>query len=633
MSLPESPPEPYGRPNRGALVTQGWSKAADKRPTSRNIGVLTRLLPYILSKPLDLAAALFFLALAAAATLGLTFVMRLLVDRGLSSGVAHDIDLYFLLLGGVALIMAVSSAVRFFYVTKIGERVVADLRRDVYAHLLTLSPSFFHGARGGEAISRLTTDAAQIENLVGSAASIALRNLVVVAATLVLLVVISPLLAGFLLLLIPGILIPLFAMGGRVRKLSTVSQDKIAAAASQATETLDAIETVQAFGREDYARNAFSRAIDATFEAARRRIRMRAWLTAFMISFIFCGISGVLWFGAHQVLHNAMTPGALTQFVFLSIVAASGMAALAEVWGDVMRATGATERLMEILATPPDIVSPAAPVPIVLPQSGSGPIIRFQRLSFHYPQAQGLTALRELSFEIEPGELVALVGPSGAGKSTIFKLLLRFYDPDEGQIFLGNTEARQADPKVWRRHFASVSQDASLFTGSARSNIQFGNLSADEEAILTAAKRAEAWPFIDAREQKLDSPLGERARGLSGGERQRLVIARALVRDAPILLLDEATSALDAENERLVQKALEEARKGRTTLVIAHRLATVKQADRILVLDGGRLVETGTHTSLIAQEGLYAHLAKLQFAADPDEGPAGRKDQALQPSI
>lgn len=627
-------PAPANRPSSGTIAVQSWNRDGDKRGRSTDLRILARLWPYVWRRPADLAAAVFFLLLAAAASLSITGGARLLVDRGFGSGRAEGIDRWFLLLAAIAGVMAVASACRFYFVTKIGERVVADLRRDVYAHLLGLSASWFAKVPAGEAISRLTTDAALIETLVGSSVSIALRNIITTLAALVLLAVISPLLTGLLLLLIPAILVPLFALGGRVRRLSTLSQDRVADAASNASEAIEAREIVQAFGREDFAIARFSGAVEAAFAAARRRIRARAFMTALLISLIFGGIAGVLWFGARQVMTDGMSPGALAQFVFLAIFAASGAASLTEVWGDVQRATGAAQRLVEILDTEPAIRAPAHPrrLPDVSgSRQGLGEII-FDNVRFSYPAAEPLprpgphpdpaagppmaplAALHGVSFHIKPGENVAIVGPSGAGKSTLFKLLLRFYDCDAGAITMDGVEALGADPREWRQRFAYVSQDAALFSGSASDNIGFGRADAPEAAIRDAAARAEALGFIEAREGGLHAPLGDRARGLSGGERQRLVIARALVREAPVLLLDEATSALDSRNEQLVQKALSEAMTGRTTLVIAHRLATVLRADRILVMDNGRIVEEGPHTDLVARNGLYARLASLQFA-------------------
>ena len=601
------------RPSIGARQKSLTSDAAAKRPRSSDLRPLTRLLPYLAKRPKDLAAAGLFLILAAGATLALPLAARALVDQGFAVATPEAVNRWFGLLVGVALCMAIFSAARFYFVTKLGERVVADLRGDVYNRLISLSPSYYARVRTGEALSRLTVDATLIESLVGSSASIAIRNSVMLVGGLAMMVATSLKLTGMVLLIIPAVLIPLFVIGKRVRSLSTTAQDKVAEASAEASESLDAIETVQAFGREDRAKARFNFAIEASFDAARKRIAARSFMTAFAIAIVFCGISFVLWYGARAVMAETMTPGALTQFVFLAVLIGSGVGALAEVWGDVQKAAGATERLSEILDEVPDIATPANPVSFP-PHVGGH--VRFNNVAFAYPTDQDRSALKGVSFEVKPGETVAIVGPSGAGKSTLFKLLLRYYDPASGSITLEGIDARATNPKDWRGQFAYVSQNPDLFTGTALDNILFGNGNATDEQARQAAHQAEADPFIQARLGGYNKPIGDRGRALSGGERQRLAIARALVRDAPVLLLDEATSALDAENERLVQKAFDEAMATRTTLVIAHRLATVQRADRIIVLDQGVVAEQGTHATLIAQGGIYAHLANLQFDAN-----------------
>jgi ATP-binding cassette subfamily B protein len=598
------------RPSRGAVQAELTADAAQKRGRSSDLRPLTRLIPYIQRRPKDVAAAAIFLLLAAAATLALPVAARALVDRGFATATPQAVNQWFLLLVVVALCMAVFSASRFYFVTKLGERVVADLRADVYDRLIGLSPSYFARVRIGEALSRLTVDATLIESLVGSSASIAIRNLVMLAGGLSMMVVTSLKLTFMVLLIIPLVLVPLFTIGRRVRALSTSAQDRIAEAAAEASESLDAVETVQAFGREDYARSRFRQAIETSFAAARRRIAARSLMTAVAIAIVFCGISFVLWEGTRSVLAGSMTPGALTQFVILSVLTGSGVGALAEVWGDVQKAAGATQRLSEILDEVPEIGAPAAP--LTFPAQAPG-LVSFKDVAFAYPSDGERSALKGVSFEIKPGQTVAIVGPSGAGKSTLFKLLLRYYDPASGVIEVDGIDARDTDPVDWRRRFAYVSQNPDLFTGTAMDNILFGNEGATSQMAQEAARRAEAEPFILARLGGYDKAIGDRGRALSGGERQRLAIARALVRDAPVLLLDEATSALDAENERLVQKAFDEAMANRTTLVIAHRLATVQRADSIIVLDDGKVAEQGTHSELVAKGGLYAHLAKLQF--------------------
>jgi len=598
------------RPSRGAVQAELTADAAAKRGRSSDLRPLTRLIPYIQRRPKDVAAAAIFLILAAAATLALPVAARALVDRGFATATPQAVNQWFLLLVAVALCMAVFSASRFYFVTKLGERVVADLRADVYDRLIGLSPSYFARVRTGEALSRLTVDATLIESLVGSSASIAIRNLVMLAGGLSMMVVTSLKLTFMVLLIIPLVLVPLFTIGRRVRALSTSAQDRVAEAAAEASESLDAVETVQAFGREDYARSRFRQAIETSFAAARRRIAARSLMTAVAIAIVFCGISFVLWEGTRSVLANSMTPGALTQFVILSVLTGSGVGALAEVWGDVQKAAGATQRLSEILDEVPEIAAPAQVVSFPAEAPGH---VSFKDVAFAYPSDGERSALKGISFEVKPGQTVAIVGPSGAGKSTLFKLLLRYYDPSAGAIEVDGIDARDTDPIAWRHRFAYVSQNPDLFTGTAMDNILFGNEGATSDMAQDAARRAEAEPFILARLGGYDKAIGDRGRALSGGERQRLAIARALVRDAPVLLLDEATSALDAENERLVQKAFDEAMANRTTLVIAHRLATVQRADWIIVLDDGKVAEQGTHSELVAQGGLYAHLAKLQF--------------------
>jgi ATP-binding cassette, subfamily B, bacterial len=598
------------RPSLGALQAELTADAAAKRGRSSDLRPLRRLIPYIQRRPMDVAAAAIFLILAAAATLALPVAARALVDRGFATATPEAVNRWFLLLVGVALSMAVFSASRFYFVTKLGERVVADLRADVYDRLISLSPSYFARVRTGEALSRLTVDATLIESLVGSSASIAIRNLVMLAGGLSMMVVTSLKLTFMVLLIIPLVLVPLFTIGRRVRKLSTTAQDRIAEAAAEASESLDAVETVQAFGRVDYVRGRFRQAIEISFDAARSRIAARSLMTALAIGIVFSGISFVLWEGTRSVLAGSMTPGALTQFVILSILTGSGVGALAEVWGDVQKAAGATQRLSEILDEVPDIAGPATPKSFAADAPG---FVSFKDVAFAYPSDSARNALKGVSFDVRPGQTVAIVGPSGAGKSTLFKLLLRYYDPALGSITLDGINARDLEPDSWRDRFAYVSQNPDLFTGTAMDNILFGNAQATHAMAQDAARRAEAEPFILSRLGGYDQAIGDRGRALSGGERQRLAIARALVRDAPVLLLDEATSALDAENERLVQKAFDEAMSNRTTLVIAHRLATVQRADWIIVLDNGQVVEQGTHHDLVAKGGLYAHLAKLQF--------------------
>jgi len=601
-----------GRPTEGAALASQIAEAVNKRPRRKDLRPLGHILPFIVAHKANAFAALFFLLLSTASTLGLTVALRSVVDHGFVTGSSQALNRYFLIMVAVALALAAASALRYFFVTKLGEMVVADLRKAVYAHTLTLDQSYFLNTRIGEVLSRLTTDITIVETMVGSAASIALRNLLSLIGGLGLLFIVSPKLTGLIVLLVPIILVPLFLFGRRVRVLSVSAQDRFADAVGFAGESLDALDTVQAFGREKSAAKRFAEAVDMAFRASLTRIEARAIMTAMVIGLIFSGVAVVLWLGAQAVLSGTMTGGALVQFLFLSVMAAAAVGALGEVWGDVQKASGAMERISELLNARPSIAAPARPRPLPSPSKGE---IAFDDVVFAYPGRPDMPALRGLDLRVRSGETVALVGPSGAGKSTVLRLLLRFYDPQSGSIRLDGVDLREADPQQVRARMALVAQDAPLFSGSALDNIRYGREEASIDAIMAASRAAEADGFISALPQDYDTPVGERAKTLSGGQKQRLAIARALVRNAPVLLLDEATSALDAENERLVQQALHDAMTGRTTLVIAHRLATVQRADRIVVMDAGRVVEQGTHTDLVAQGGLYAKLAKLQFGA------------------
>jgi ATP-binding cassette subfamily B protein len=600
-----------GRPGRGAAFSATMLREGAKRERTRDVRPLAALAPYLMRRKGLVAGALAMLVLASAVTLTMPIALRRLVDQGLGRGNVGLVDQYFLGVIGLALLLAAASALRFYFVSRLGERVVADLRADVYANVVTLSPGFFARTATGEALSRLTSDAQVIETLVGASASVALRNIVTTVGGMVLLLLTSAKLTGLLLLMVPVLMAPLFALGKRVRKFSVDAQDRLADASSAAAEALDGIETVQAFGREKAEAGRYRDALNGAFAASLKRIGARAVMTAGVMALVFCGVAGVLWFGAQSVLSGEMSAGALTQFVLLAVLTAGAAASLAESWGDLQKTAGATARLMELRAQIPEIAAPARPVTLPTPARG---LVEFDKVSFAYAGAGERSALHEFSLRVEPGETVAIVGPSGAGKSTLFRLLLRFYDPAAGAVRLDGVAATDADPADWRARFAYVAQDAALFSGSAADNIRFGKDAATQAEIEAAARAAEAEGFIKARALGYGEALGPRARSLSGGERQRLALARALVRDAPVLLLDEATSALDAENEQLIQRAIETASNGRTTLVIAHRLATVMRADRIVVLEGGRIVEQGTHAALASQGGLYARLAKLQFA-------------------
>ncbi|MDO9609949.1 MAG: ABC transporter transmembrane domain-containing protein [Brevundimonas sp.] len=600
-----------GRPSAGALLMEQMSEAGEKRAKRRDIRPLARLIPFAMRHKGHALMAVFWLLLSTTASLGLTVLARGAIDHGFEAGGAN-LNLWFLLLGANALFLGLATAARYFYVTRTGERVIADVRKGLFGRILTLDPSFYAQMRTGEVLSRLTTDIALVETLMTTSVSYALRNFLTLIGGVILLFFVSPKLTGFVLLIVPFLLGPIFIFGRRVRKLTVASQDRFANAVGFAGESVDAIETVQAFGRERSAIARFGAAVEDAFSASLTRMRARAWMTALIIIVMFGGVTLVLWLGAQDVVAGTMSPGALLQFVLLSVFAAGAVGALGESWGDVQKAAGAMERIEELMQATPDIAPPAQPTALPSPPRGE---VSMSAVGFSYPGRPDLPALKGFSLTVRPGETVALVGPSGAGKSTVFRLLLRFYDPQTGVVSVDGVDVRQADPVAVRDRFAWVSQETPLFSGSALENIRFGRETATLDEARAVAEKAQALGFIDALPEGFDTPLGERGKSLSGGQRQRLAIARALVRDAPILLLDEATSALDAESERLVQIALDQAMEERTTIVIAHRLATVLRADRIVVMDDGRVVEEGTHDQLVAKGGLYARLAELQFRA------------------
>lgn len=602
-----------GRPSEGQALAQSLAESAAKRGKSRNIGALRRLAPFVAAHWGRGAGAFVFLLLSSAATLGMSGAIRLVVDHLTDEGLsAADVDRRFLVVGAVAATLAIATAMRFYFVTSLGERVVADLRKATYAHILKLDPSFFLQTRTGEVLSRLTTDIAIVETLLATSISVAIRNLLILVGALILLVFVSPHLTGLVLLTFPFVLAPLFLFGRRVRKLTSSAQDRFADAVGSAGESLDALETVQAFGRERAAADRFGGAVETAFKAQMNRITTRAMMTAAVIVLVFGGIVGVFWLGVHAGLRGDISWGALFQFAFLSVMAASSVGALGETWGDVQKAAGAMERVGELLDARPGVAAPANPTALPVPPRGE---VAFEGVTFAYPGRPDAPALKDFSLTVRPGERVALVGPSGGGKSTVFRLLLRFYDPQAGRVVLDGVDLRQAEPSEVRARMALVAQESPLFSGSAAENIRFGRDGATDLDVQAAVRAAQAEGFLSSLPEGMQTLVGDRARTLSGGQRQRLAIARALIREAPILLLDEATSALDAENEHLVQRALDEAMQGRTTLVIAHRLATVLKADRIVVMDGGRVVEEGTHDELVAKKGLYARLAALQFEA------------------
>jgi ATP-binding cassette subfamily B protein len=612
LSPTVTPTDVQGRPGAGALLVEQLGEAGSRRQKRKDVRPLGQLLPYMGKHKLDAAFALFWLLVSTGASLGLTATARGAIDQGFAGGGAH-INRWFLLLGVNALFLGAATAIRYFYVTKTGERIIADLRTALFGRILTLDPSFYARMRTGEVLSRLTTDIALVETLLTTSVSFALRNFLTLLGGVGMLFVVSPKLTGMVLLIAPVLLGPVFLFGRTVRKLTVASQDRFANAVGFAGESVDAIETVQAFGRANSAIGRFGEAVEAAFAVSLTRMKARALMTALVIVVMFGGVTLVLWLGAQDVIKGSMSPGALLQFVLLSVFVAGAVGALGESWGDVQKAAGAMERIDELMRAKPDIAAPDKPVALPVPPRGE---VSMSAVDFAYPGRPDLPALRGFSLTVRPGETVALVGPSGAGKSTVFRLLLRFYDPQSGLVSVDGVDVRSADPTAVRDRFAWVSQEAPLFSGSALENIRFGREDATEEEARAVAAEAQALTFIDALPEGFATPLGERGKSLSGGQRQRLAIARALVRDAPILLLDEATSALDAENERLVQVALDQAMESRTTLVIAHRLATVLRADRIVVMEDGRVAEEGTHAELVAKGGLYARLAKLQFRAD-----------------
>ena len=600
-----------GRPSAGAVLAESLAQSAARRERRRDLRPLAALWPYVRAHRADAMLAAMFLLISTSATLGLSAAARVVVDQGLTTVPALLRTMG--LLSGVVVVLALATASRFYFVTKLGERVVADLRKSVYDHILTLDQVFFLKTRTGEVLSRITTDLTIVENMVGTSVSVALRNSLMFVGALVMLVVLTPRYTLFVLGLTPLILGPLFFFGRRVRARSVKAQDRFAEAVGYAGESLDALETVQGFGREASVGRRFGEAVERAFSASMSRVRARALMTAFVFMLVFAGIGVIIALAAKDAfIDHTVSHGVFLQFLFLAVMAVSSMGQIGEVFGDVQKAAGAMERIDELLEARPEIAAPASPKAMPTPARGE---IGFEHVTFAYPGRPDLPALRDFSLSVRPGERVALVGPSGAGKSTVLRLLLRFYDPQSGVVRIDGMNLREVVPSDARARMALVGQDAPLFSGSAHENLRFGREDASLDEMRAAAEAAQAWGFLSALPEGLDTPIGERAKTLSGGQRQRLAIARALVRDAPILLLDEATSALDAENEQLVQRALEKAMAGRTTLVIAHRLATVLKADRIVVMEDGHVVEEGVHADLVAKGGLYARLAELQFGA------------------
>ncbi len=573
-------------------------------------GALRGILPYLAAYRLRIAGAACALTVAAATVLVLGQGLRALVDDGFGGGDAALLDRALVGLFAIIALLAGATYGRFYLVSWVGEKVVADIRRDVYRRVLALSPAFFEVTKVGEILSRLTTDTATVQVVVGSSISIALRNVLLFAGGTVMLVVTSPRLAGLVVLIVPVVVVPIVFFGRRVRRLSRTSQDRIADLSAHGEETLNAIRTVQAFGHEPVDRRRFQDRVDAALAAALRRIAVRGALTAFVVLTVFSAIGVILWIGGHDVMAGRLSAGELSAFVFYSVVVAGSVGAVSEVIGDIQRAAGATERLLELIRVEPEIS--AKPDPVALPEPASG-TIAFEAVRFSYPARLDLPALADIDLSVAAGERVALVGPSGAGKSTVFQLLLRFYDPQSGSIRIDGVDLRDADPGQIRERIGLVPQDPFIFSADAWENIGYGRPGASKADVRAAAEAAAAAEFLDALPDGFATFLGEKGVRLSGGQRQRIAIARAVLRDPAILLLDEATSALDSESERLVQQALRRLMAGRTSVVIAHRLSTVQEADRIIVLDGGRILATGSHATLIAEGGLYARLAALQF--------------------
>ena len=581
----------------------------ETRAVSRKIGALRGLAPFI--RPYRGMAILAGLALVVTASVSLVLplAVRRVIDN-FGSGKAALLDSYFGAALAIALVLAIGTGVRYYFVTRLGERVVADIRRALFDRVMGMSPAYFENIMTGEVLSRITTDTTLILSVIGSSVSVALRNVLTLLGGLVLLMLTSGKLSLLVLLIVPAVVVPIVVLGRRVRASSRESQDWIAQSSGKASEALSAVQTVQAFTHEDRTRADFALVTERSFDSAQRRIGVRAVMTFFVIFLAFAGVVGVLWVGARDVRAGMMTPGELVQFLIYAVLVAGAVGALSEIWGELQRAAGATERLVEMLhATDPVQDRPS---PLVLPRPVRGEV-QFDNVRFTYPTRPDAPALKGISLVVRPGETVALVGPSGAGKSTVFQLLLRFFDPQAGAVMLDGVDLRNLARADFRSAMALVPQDPVIFAISARENIRFGRPAATDADVEVAAQAAAAHGFILELPQGYETFLGERGVMLSGGQKQRIAIARAILRDAPVLLLDEATSALDAESERLVQQAVEVLGKGRTVLVVAHRLATVKRADRIVVLDQGQIVATGTHEELVAEGGLYARLARLQF--------------------
>jgi ATP-binding cassette subfamily B protein len=584
-------------------------QAEEDRAASRKVGSLAALWPFLSPYRFWLVAALCALTLTAGVSLVIPLAARRVIDN-FETGDGEILASYFVAAIGISALLAVGTAFRYYLVTRLGERVVADIRMAVFDRMIGMSPAFFEKIMTGEVLSRITTDTTLILSVIGSSVSVALRNLLILIGGVALMLITSVKMTALVLWPIPVIVFPIIFLGRKVRSLSRENQDWIAASSGDASEQLLSVQTVQAFTHEGLSRGKFRDVTEKSFDSARRRIATRALMTAIVIFIAFSGVVGFLWMGATDVRQGVITVGELVQFMIYTIMVAGAVAALTEIWGELQRAAGATERLVELLNAADQVADPVAAIPSKARRQGE---IAFEDVTFHYPSRPSQSALDGVSFTVKPGETVALVGPSGAGKTTIIQMILRFYDPQSGTIRFDGVDLRDMARADFRRDIALVPQDPVIFAATARENIRFGRPDATDAEVEAAAKAAAAHDFLVALPEGYDSYVGERGVMLSGGQKQRIAIARAILRDAPVLLLDEATSALDAESERLVQQAVERLAKGRTTLIVAHRLATVKKADRIVVFDQGRIVAQGTHDALVSEGGLYARLARLQF--------------------